>query len=392
MHQATVGIIANPASGKDIRRLVAHGTVFDNQEKTSIVRRFILACLHSGVERILYMPDYHGLVEKAVSGLSSDYHRITKKAPAMAFGFEPAEACQAGPFCARQQCGDRWGAVEQRFASGTVFTRPDEHSPLLISPVNMTLTATQDDSRVAADKMEEAGCKCILVLGGDGTSRQAAKGANNVPLLAVSTGTNNVFPQMVEATTAGLAASAVALGRAGPAAVYRAKRLVIVKNGKVVDMALVDAVVASGQFIGSKAMWEVENMIEAVFTRGEPDNIGLASIIGKCAPVGPRDPFGAWASFRPGGRDVFAPIAPGLFRPVGLGEIRRLELGQEMPVSRTPSLIALDGEREVELFEGDRASIRLDGDGPLVVDVKAALSGAVAGGFFTDASFLNRFN
>ena len=32
-----VGIIANPASGKDIRRLVAFGSVFDNEEKVSIV-------------------------------------------------------------------------------------------------------------------------------------------------------------------------------------------------------------------------------------------------------------------------------------------------------------------------------------------------------------------
>src|SRR5690349_24031837 len=29
----TIGLIANPASGKDIRRLVAHGSVFDNEEK-----------------------------------------------------------------------------------------------------------------------------------------------------------------------------------------------------------------------------------------------------------------------------------------------------------------------------------------------------------------------
>jgi hypothetical protein len=34
-----VGIIANPASGRDIRRLVAHGSVFDNQEKIHIIRR-----------------------------------------------------------------------------------------------------------------------------------------------------------------------------------------------------------------------------------------------------------------------------------------------------------------------------------------------------------------
>ena len=31
-----IGIIANPASGKDIRCLVAHGSVFDNVEKSNI--------------------------------------------------------------------------------------------------------------------------------------------------------------------------------------------------------------------------------------------------------------------------------------------------------------------------------------------------------------------
>ena len=40
-----VGIIANPASGKDIRRLVAHGSTFDNNEKTNIVRRVLLGDL-----------------------------------------------------------------------------------------------------------------------------------------------------------------------------------------------------------------------------------------------------------------------------------------------------------------------------------------------------------
>ena len=34
-----VGIVANPASGKDIRRLVARASVFDNQEKQAIVQR-----------------------------------------------------------------------------------------------------------------------------------------------------------------------------------------------------------------------------------------------------------------------------------------------------------------------------------------------------------------
>ena len=38
----SVGIIANPRAGKDIRRLVAHGSILDTQEKVYIVRRAIL--------------------------------------------------------------------------------------------------------------------------------------------------------------------------------------------------------------------------------------------------------------------------------------------------------------------------------------------------------------
>ena len=38
----TAAIMANPVSGKDIRRLVAHGSVFDNQEKVRMTRRLLL--------------------------------------------------------------------------------------------------------------------------------------------------------------------------------------------------------------------------------------------------------------------------------------------------------------------------------------------------------------
>jgi len=58
-----VGIIANPASGKDIRRLVAYGSVFDNNEKVNVVRRVILGLDSMGVKEIvsvrhLRMPCY----------------------------------------------------------------------------------------------------------------------------------------------------------------------------------------------------------------------------------------------------------------------------------------------------------------------------------------------
>ena len=62
-----VGIIANPASGKDIRRLVAHGSVFDNNEKVNIVRRVVLGLDAMGVDEILFMRERpEGITSRAV--------------------------------------------------------------------------------------------------------------------------------------------------------------------------------------------------------------------------------------------------------------------------------------------------------------------------------------
>ena len=67
----TAAILANPASGKDIRRLVAHGSVFDNQEKVRIVRRLLLGLEAAGVERVFYMPDAYGIVPRALSAIDT---------------------------------------------------------------------------------------------------------------------------------------------------------------------------------------------------------------------------------------------------------------------------------------------------------------------------------
>ncbi len=158
MESATVaqaGIIANPASGKDIRRLVAHASVFDTAEKISMVRRVVLALEAARVTRILYMADPSRIVPRALEGL-------------------------------------------------------DLKAEIL--PVGTPLRATAEDTTAAAAVMAAAGARVIVSLGGDGTNRVLAKGASNVPLVPISTGTNNVFPAMVEATVAGLAAGAIASG------------------------------------------------------------------------------------------------------------------------------------------------------------------------------------
>ncbi len=66
---------------------------------------------------------------------------------------------------------------------------------------------------LAAQELRDRHAQVVIVLGGDGTHRDVVKGWRDATLIAVSTGTNNVFPRAVEATLAGHAAGAVASAR-----------------------------------------------------------------------------------------------------------------------------------------------------------------------------------
>lgn len=336
---ASVGIIANPASGKDIRRLVAYGICFDNQEKVNIVKRCLLALAATGVDRVMYMPDYYGIVPRAVDGLSGSHHL-----------------------------------------------------PIDIVEADIEMTATQMDSAYAALKMNQAGIDCIITLGGDGTNRLVAKNCGDIPLVPISTGTNNVFPQMMEGTIAGLAAGVVACGLADFPAVHPTKKLVILKNGIPVDIALIDAVVLKDIFIGSRAIWDEERIRQVVVTRGEPDNIGISAIAGNLQPIGITEAKGMVIDIGPGKTNLIIPIAPGLIRPITVADFRILDIGDEVKIENGPLVIALDGEREVEVGEGEKVSFKLTFDGPRVVDPRLALRQAVAKGYSQGEQALNNLH
>jgi predicted polyphosphate/ATP-dependent NAD kinase len=55
------------------------------------------------------------------------------------------------------------------------------------------------DTVGAVERMAAARVSAIVVLGGDGTHRLVAATCGQIPLMALSTGTNNVFPEMREA-------------------------------------------------------------------------------------------------------------------------------------------------------------------------------------------------
>jgi pyruvate/2-oxoglutarate/acetoin dehydrogenase E1 component len=95
----TVGIIANPASGKDIRRLTAHGSVFDNNEKVNIVRRVLLGLEAAGVSEVLYMvPDIKGPLpeeEFLIPLGQADVKRPGKDVTVITYGFMVYKALAA---------------------------------------------------------------------------------------------------------------------------------------------------------------------------------------------------------------------------------------------------------------------------------------------------------
>ena len=71
-----VGIIANPNSGKDIRRLVSPASVFNDREKVNIIKRLLttMDCLE--IERAYLMPDMIGLARTVLHDLGDRSARL----------------------------------------------------------------------------------------------------------------------------------------------------------------------------------------------------------------------------------------------------------------------------------------------------------------------------
>ncbi|MDQ2652182.1 MAG: NAD(+)/NADH kinase [Chloroflexota bacterium] len=331
---ALVGIIANPASGKDIRRLVAHGSAFDNNEKINIVRRVLLGLDAAGVSRVAHLPDEYGIVQRAA-------HAAKPK--------------------------------------------------LQLSPLQMPVIANATDSTEAAQRLRDAGAAVIITLGGDGTNRVVAKGCGDVPLLPISTGTNNVFPRMIEGTLAGLAAGLVATGVAtnrpeGPTVIRRLPQLDILINGEFRDIALIDAVTSTQSWIGARAIWEPTHLREVALSRLIPAAIGVASLGSPLFPDECGTCNGAFIRIgkpEDAASTITVPIAPGLIRQIPVRDAQLMHPGEVIAFAPGPCTIALDGEREIEVRD-DKSSlaVRLQPKGPRVIDVEAVLTlGASLGAF-----------
>jgi predicted polyphosphate/ATP-dependent NAD kinase len=333
---ALIGLIANPAASKDIRRLVAQGRVVPDWEKVNTLRRVLAGLQAVGIERVVGMPD-------------------------------------ASNLCRRSH----------------------EEVSLELELLDMQVYHEEDDTVRAANMMRERGVDCLVTLGGDGTNRAAATGSGQIPIVAISTGTNNVFPTMVEGTLAGLAAGLVAQGKLDLNRISTvSKTLNVYIDGRYRDIALIDVAFSQERFVAARAIWDLGTLYEVFLTRAEPTSIGLAAVGAALQPVTLEEEGGLHYVLNSspdiqqpeasGSQPVtvLAAIAPGVVQEVAIPRWQRLVLGERIAVERRYATVALDGERSFSVSPEQLVEVELRRDGPPVVAVDSALKEAAQLGLF----------
>lgn len=323
---AAVAILVNPMSGRDVRRLAARATNMTHEAKRDIVAR-----IAAGADAM---------------GATDIY--VTR---------EPFRIASA--------------ALEQMNLKARVHV------------LEFPLKADARDTETAIMQFLAAGVSTVVSLGGDGTNRAMVRTATNYHLIPLSTGTNNVFPMLVEPTIAGMVAGLQARGLV-PDALSRAAKVLHVNSPRGNDVGLIDAVLLERDHVGNLLPFDSGRLRQILLTRAEPDAIGMSPIGGLIDPVYADEDGGLLLHMGTGaegepGFELEAPLSPGWFQTVRVRSVTRVPLGVAVPF-RGKGVLALDGDRDHRLEVHETAVVEIRRDGPLLVDVAAAMRHAVAAG------------
>lgn len=351
---STVGVIVNPVAGKDVRRLSAGVGHTPDTLKIGIVRRVVAAAVETGVERVVVNDDTHRLAPRAIADLA---------------------------------------------LGGTSVEVLDDR-----------VTGDRADTVAAAAAMAARSCGALVALGGDGTCRDVTLGWPDVPLVAISTGTNNVFPEPLDGTSAGTAAALVATGGVDPLLVTRRSKRIVLRSEDPAssweEIALIDVAVIHTDFVGARAVRDARSIRLVLATIGDPTATGLSAVAGRIHPLDADEPGGVLVELAtaspddrpqdesppdeptndgtpgtgstreralgPTIRRVRVPLLPGSFDTVHVSRIRHVVDGASVPIVG-PGVLALDGERHVRLGPDDRVTAFVDRHGPRRIDVGRTL-------------------
>jgi predicted polyphosphate/ATP-dependent NAD kinase len=308
-----IGIIANPVSARDIRRVIANATALQITDRANIVLR-VLSCVKAcGVDTVYMMPENGGIRHHVRRGIDRAENQGLKHFPKLEY-------------------------------------------------LDYKISGTVDDTLKAARLMKEKGVSAIVVLGGDGTHRAVVTSCGDVPIAGISTGTNNAFPEHREPTITGLAVGLAVTGKVPASEAFLPNKKIVVRVNDQEEIALVDVAVVTERYIGARALWRTETFRELFVTFADPEVIGMSAIAGLLTPVTRLDPHGLHVMLAPediANIVVDTPIAPGYMRGIGIRDYQPMMSGVKYRPDITDGSIALDGERELSFTRDDDVTIEL---------------------------------
>ncbi len=315
----SIGLIINPMAGRDIRRLVAHASLQSGPEKALVAKRIMAGIAAVPGIEILVPEDLYGFF----AWLKDD--------------------------------------VQRDFAI-TLVPHP---------------LGDEDSTTLWVNMLVDAGARALIVVGGDGTQRNVAQAAPQVPVLPVAGGTNNVACYLGDQTAAGYAVARYLADELDPAQVgQRAKLCHITLPRGNEELALIDVALTRQNYTGAMAIWDPDDVMALVLTAADPVRPGLSNVAGYQHPLGFGDDRGLYLAMGPEGAPVPSVLAPGLVASFRVAEARSLNLDEPICLTAPErgGSLALDGERTVVLRPGDAVTVRIRRDGPLVLDPSRILT------------------
>ena len=269
------------------------------------------------------------------------------------------------------------------------------------------LTNSARDSELSLAAYLKAGARSFVSLGGDGTNRALVRtliaereahpdqDLDNVVLVPLSTGTNNVYPILAEPTIAGLVAGlhatqALPCVTSDESAAHklaeRSKVLHLSLPDGSTDVALIDAVLLQNDHVGNLLPFAADKLKQLFLSRAEPEAVGMSPIGGYLQVVGEHDDEGmlVYLTSESGGgsRSVNAPVSPGLFARLNVASHQQIPFSTPV-LFHGPGVLACDGDRDHKLVEGGAASVELRRDGPWVPNLTGAMRYATEMGIMT---------
>lgn len=278
-----VGLVANPTSSKDIRRLTTLARVIDIEEKANLVARLLVGLASEAGIEVMALDDSAGLVRRAVS-------LAGRSAPPVGY-------------------------------------------------LALDVAGDESDTRRAAGLLAELGAEALVTVGGDGTVRAAVEGWREARLIPVAAGTNNAFALTDEPSVVGMA---TALAIQDHVEAFVPTTAVEVETDQGEAIAVIDAVVVRDRWVGAGAIWDPTRLVEGLVTTSRRTAVGIASVSAAFGPLPPRHArhlrFG-------GSHTVRAVFGPGLVIDVPVRRHVDIPQGEVIELAEEAGLIALDGER-----------------------------------------------